>query len=153
MKSRQPLNDTWLFWNAERLEEFPHVPENDYAPATVDGDPEGGSRGSSPRAMFEALLLYVGGVSAAMVGVGLVIMIGSFISAYAALNGSDDSRYGDVSAPTHLSLQRPAPLAKSAPPEPTGFGAATTGTAPGEEGSAAGGSEYVREPSAIRGPG
>ncbi len=117
MNSKQPLDDTWLFWNAERLEEFPHVSENDYTCATDDGDAEEGKQGPSPAAILAHLLLYVGGVSAALVGVGLVVLIGSFISAYSALNAADARERAAVPGQPYLSLQRSAPPGKTVPRE------------------------------------
>jgi len=131
MKSKQPLNDSWLFWNAERLEDFPHVSERDYACATVQGDAEEGEHDSSRPAMVEDLLLCVGGVSAAIMGVGLAALIGSFISAYSALNGSGESRHAAVPPRPYLSHQRAAPSAKSVPPKAIVLGPASAGTLPG----------------------
>ena len=96
MNGKQPLNDSWLFWNAERLEEFPHVSENDYTCATADTAAKACEQGPSPSAVLEDLLLYIGGASAALAGMGLVILIGSFVSAYSALNGADASHRAAV---------------------------------------------------------
>jgi hypothetical protein len=135
MNSKQPLNDTWLFWNAERIEEFPHASENDYTCATADGDDEKSEQGPSPAAMMEDLLLYVGGVSAALVGMGLVILIGSFVSAYSDLNGADASDRVVVLAQPYLSLQRSARSGKSAPPEAIVLEPARSRTASGVSGT------------------
>lgn len=131
MNSRQPLNDSWLFWNAERLEEFPHVCEDDHACAPADGDADDGEGGSARLAMLEDLLLYVAGVSAAMTGVGLAVLIGSFISAYAALNSPDAADRAAVPAPPYQSLERSAPHAGLTVPEAIEIEPAKPGTAPG----------------------
>lgn len=117
MSSRQPLNDSWLFWNAERLEEFPHVSEDDCTCASAGSGAEEGDQGARRPAVLENLLLYVGGVSAALVGVGLVLLIGSFLSAYSALNDADASGQAALPARPHLSLRHSAPSAKVVLPE------------------------------------
>ena len=128
MRSRQPLNDTWLFWNAERIEDFPHVPDDDYACVTRESEAaeEEDEQAHSRREILAELLLYVGGASAAMAGVALVILIASFLSAYSALSAPSAGRAGMPEQP-YLSLQRPAPGAQRRPPrsivlEPAGSG-------------------------------
>ncbi len=149
MKYKQPLNDTWMFWNAERLDEYPHVSANELACATADDDQEDGEQESSRLAGLELFLLYVGGVSAAMVGMGLVVLIGSFISAYSALNGPAASEQATAPAHPSLSLQHPAPSAKASLPEAIVLEPARSGTAPRGEMSPTRGAGYPRAPSGI----
>lgn len=116
MNCKQPLDDTWLFWNPERLDEFPHVADDDHvgAPANCDDDEE---RRSATLDLLEDVLLYVAGVSAAMVGVGLAVLIGSFISAYSALNSPGPWERAAVPAQPYLSLERPAQSPEASAPE------------------------------------
>ncbi len=151
MKRTHPLDDTWLFWNAERIEDFPHVLDDDYARGTREGESE--ETEEDEQALWRGetlaeLLLYVGGASAAMAGVGLVILIASFISAYSALSTPAGERAGFLEQP-YLSLKRPAPDAQSRPPrsivlEPAGSGPALEG-----EISPTRGQEYSRGGAAI----
>ena len=135
MKRTQPLDDTWLFWNAERIEDFPHVPDDDYAGASDEGESEEtgeDEQARSRREMLAELLLYVGGASAAMAGVGLVILIASFISAYSALSTPAAAERAGFLEQPYLSLGRPAPDAQTPPLrsivlEPTGSGPAHEG--------------------------
>lgn len=147
MNGKQPLNDTWLFWNAERLEEFPHVCENDHACAPADGVADDGERESSVSSLLGELFLYVAGVSAAMMGIGLAVLIGSFISAYSALNSPDAAERAAVPAQPSPGLERSAPHAKLTSPEAIVIEPAKSGTAPGGQTSPVRGRGYSREAS------
>ncbi len=115
MKHTQPLNDSWLFWNAERIEEFPHVSEDDDAKGFAERDAGSGEKKPTVVDMLEDLLLYLAGISAAVVGLGLAILFGSFISAYSALNNTAPTdRAAAVAAPS-LSLQQSSPHLSAAP--------------------------------------
>jgi hypothetical protein len=138
MSGKPPLDDRWLYWNAERLDDFPHVAEDDYACAIAEAA-AGGDSGSPRRTGREDLLLYVGGVSAAVAGVVLVITIGSFISAYSALSGSGEGRRGEAPGGTYLGLQRPAGSAQTSPPAAMVGEPGRAGQATGGEASTAGG--------------
>ncbi len=136
MKHTQPLNDSWLFWNAERIEDFPHVADDDYAGAIGEGESEAAEeedeQAHSRREMLAELLLYVGGASAAMAGVGLVILIASFISAYSALSTPAAGEQARLLEQPYLSLKRPVPDAQTLPSpsivlEPVGSGPALEG--------------------------
>ncbi|MDH3317505.1 MAG: hypothetical protein OER43_17275 [Gammaproteobacteria bacterium] len=126
MNCKQPLDDTWLFWNPERVDEFPHAADDDHvgAPADCDDDEE---RGSAALDLLEDLLLYVAGVSAAMVGVGLAVLIGSFISAYSALNSPGAWERAAVPAQPFLSLERPKQSPDVSAPEAIVIEPATSG--------------------------
>lgn len=149
MIGKQPLDDSWMFWNAEHLDEYPDISENEHEHVTADDEHENGNPGSDRLAMLEVVLLYVGGVSAAMVGMGLVVLIGSFISAYSALNAPATGGQATVPAQPYLSLERPSTSAKARAPEAIVLEPAVTGTAPRGEMSPTGGRGTPREPSGI----
>ena len=106
MRTNRLLSDDWLYWNAERLEEFPHGDRNDYAGAAPEADDANEETESRMLSLLEDFLLYVAGVSAAMVGVGFAVLIGSFISAYSALN-SPGAMVRAQAAPQAYSRQDP----------------------------------------------
>lgn len=83
----KPLSDAWLFWDAERLEAYPHSdsgPEacEDSVTESDAADPPGPLR----LRLFEHLLVYVAGIASALVGMGLAVMLGSFVHAYGVLS-------------------------------------------------------------------
>ena len=87
MGSLKPLSDAWLFWDAERLDAYPHSdsgPEAGEESVTESdaADPPGPLR----LRLFEHLLVYVAGIASALVGMGLAIMLGSFVHAYSVLS-------------------------------------------------------------------
>lgn len=149
MNGKQPLNDAWMFWNAEHLDEYPQVSEVGHEQAAADEDPEHSGGASSRTAMLELLLLYVGGVSAAVAGMGLVILIGSFLSAYSALNAPVAAERATAPANPYLSLDRPAASAKAGLPEAIVLEPAVSGTARRGEMSPTRGKGTRRVPPAI----
>ncbi len=118
MIHKQPLNDSWLFWNPERLAEFPHGSEADHVaqPLTepLDQDAPEESYGFS---LLEDLVVYVAGISAAMVGVALAVLIASFISAYSVLNDAAARNPGVAAMPGHARLEQAADRAGHGGPE------------------------------------
>ena len=152
MTRTQPLDDTWLFWNAERIEDFPHIPDDDYAGATGEGESEAleeEEQAHLRREMLAELLLYVGGASAAMAGVGLVILIASFISAYSALRTPAVGERAGLPEEPYLSLKRPTVDAQRPPPRSIVLEPAGSGTAPEGETSPTRGREHPRGAAAI----
>lgn len=149
MSSKQPMNDAWLFWDAERIEDFPHASDDGYPRTADERDDESDEQASSRRALVESLLLYVGGISAALAGVGLVILIGSFLSAYSALSGPLASQDAVAPMQPYLSLQRPAPEANAPRGESIVLEPARSDSAPGGALSPARVSDQPRPPAAI----
>lgn len=87
MERLKPLSDAWLFWDAERLDNYPHS-END-PPArreTGAGPGEVSMRKLLPRRPFGNHLICAAGVVAVMFVVGLAALLGSFLSAYTMLS-------------------------------------------------------------------
>jgi len=96
MGQRRPLSDAWLFWDAERLESYPHSGSTGADARQPAQGPISETPGKPLRLrLLEDLLLYFAGVASAMVGVGLALLLGSFISAYSVLTdvkpASDES--------------------------------------------------------------
>ncbi len=149
MSSKQPLNDTWLFWDAERIDDFPHASDDDYGRTANHRDNESDEQESSQLALVENLLLCVGGISAAMAGMGLVILIGSFLSAYSALNGPLAGEEAVAPTQPYLSLQRPAPEAQMPPPPSIVLEPSESESAPAGEVSPARSTGSPRAPAAI----
>lgn len=86
MEQRRPLNDAWLYWDAERLEGFPHSDGGAFdCEHTARGDAGGGPRRPLRLRLTQDILLYAAGVASALFGVGLAVLLGSFISAYSVL--------------------------------------------------------------------
>ncbi|MDX1528985.1 MAG: hypothetical protein R3337_10190, partial [Gammaproteobacteria bacterium] len=106
-------------------------------------------RARSRREMLAELLLYVGGASAAMAGVGLVILIASFISAYSALSTPVAAERAGLPDQPYLSLERPARDAQTLPPQSIVLDPAGSGPAPEGEISPTRGREYPRGAAAI----
>ncbi len=149
MSSKQPLSDAWLFWDAERIEDFPHASDDDYAPTPNERDDESDDQESSRLALVENLLLYIGGISAAMAGVGLVILIGSFLSAYSALNRPLAGEEAVAPLQPYLSLQRPMPDAQMPPLPSLVLEPSESESAPAGEVSPARAAGSPRAPAAI----
>ncbi len=86
MDRRRPLSDAWLVWDAERLEGYPH---SDGPAARLDESAPAGQHGRARKPLGQRLLhdvlLYGAGVASALFGVGLALLLGSFISAYSVL--------------------------------------------------------------------
>ena len=97
MYRRRPLSDAWLFWDAERLDGYPH------SDGTVPGS-EGFTRSGRHRRarqplrlrLLQDILLYGAGVASALLGVGLAVLLGSFISAYSVLSEVDREDSGPI---------------------------------------------------------
>lgn len=106
MTTKRPLNDAWLFWDAERLERFPHSSESDHVHAPAAGDDDAPATPLRVR-LLEDVVLYVAGISAAMAGVGFALLVGSFLSAYAALNDAAPQTDARLLAPP-AGIERPA---------------------------------------------
>ncbi len=147
MNCKQPLDDTWLFWNPERLDEFPHIADDDHVGAPADCDDD--ERGSAALDLLEDVLLYVAGVSAAMVGVGLAVLIGSFISAYSALNSPGPWERAAVPEQPYLSLEHPEESPEASAPEAIVIEPARAETAGGGEMSPVRGKGFSRNLSGI----
>ncbi|MDX1513725.1 MAG: hypothetical protein R3174_08270 [Gammaproteobacteria bacterium] len=89
------MSDAWLFWDAEKLEGYPHTE----APAPGrEGKRSGADSAHRPLrlGLFQDLLIYAAGIVSALVGVGFALLIGSFISAYSMLSDVNRSRYRPI---------------------------------------------------------
>ena len=131
MSHKKPLDDAWFFWDAERVDEFPHFSDNDCTRETAHDDAAHNARERPRPAMLEDLMLYVGGIGAALLGMGLVILIGSFISAYSALNGAGAGERAEWPTQPYLSFKRPAPAGVDAPRRTAPLEPAPSATAAG----------------------
>lgn len=83
----KPLSDAWLYWDAERLEGYPHSDGDSRESAdTTTARVEGPPRKPLRVRLLEDLLIYVAGIASALIGVGLALLLGSFLSAYSVLS-------------------------------------------------------------------
>lgn len=98
----RPLSDAWLYWDAERLEGFPHSDSahQDALPPEADlqrHDP----RKTLRLRLLEDLLIYGAGIVSALLGMGLAVLLGSFIATYSALSEVNRSAGHANAVPGH----------------------------------------------------
>lgn len=127
----RPLSDTWLFWDAERLESYPHSDGDSRESAdTTTARVEGPPREPLRVRLLEDLLIYVAGIASALIGVGLVLLLGSFLSAYSVLSEVNRASGESIVAYPSLKVDRPELLADAATAA-AGKREATAASAPG----------------------
>lgn len=85
MTKQKHLNDAWLYWDPEQMDTFPH--SSMAHPQTSERTPRETGKRAKPLQLrlFEDVVLYAAGLASAIAGIGLVILLGSFISAYSVL--------------------------------------------------------------------